>query len=105
MLSNLFGGQKEEWKVEVVKEFSDVYIGMGMDEYERKITVGSTATATIDKKGRVVVKFDTLRNIPHNEALKLYFKKEDERYSYFNWLEKTKDPAADSKIKKSSLFS
>lgn len=104
MLSNIFGA-KEEWAVEAITAFTDTYLGMAHDEHFRKIPVGAKGKATIAKNGNIVVTFDTLKDTPNTGKLRLYFKKEDEEYKYFNWTEIVKAEAGDSKIKKSSIFS
>lgn len=104
LFSSIFGA-KEEFKVEVVQEFTDLHVGMALDEHIRKIPVGSTGKATIAKNGDVVVTFDTLRDEPYTGKLRLYFKKDEERYSYFKWTESTKDTNTGSKIQTSSIFS
>ncbi|MFF2798216.1 hypothetical protein, partial [Lysinibacillus xylanilyticus] len=97
MFKGIFGS-KEEWKVEVVKPFEDLYLGLAGEEVVRKVPVGATGKASVSKKGTVCVTFDTLKDVPHDGPLKVYFEKEDPEDTNFKWVEKIKE-ATESKIK------
>lgn len=104
MFSSLFG-EKEKWKVEVIRPFNDIHVGMAHDEHVRKIYVGATGTATVTKKGGVTVTFDSIQDSPYTRPLSIYFKKGEPRDGDFKWIEQVKKDNPESKVKKSSIFS